>query len=222
MFWGFEIAMDDPVPVRDGKGARDAPAEPESAGGLPGTLLHDQVLETLSVDDLHNDVERAVVGLAEVVDGDDIGMGELRRRPGLAEEPLDDVLRGDELGSYELDGDRLVQQEVGSSEHRAHAAPLEESVDSVLPVEGPADGLFLAGDSVLQNTPVIRADPLVRSKLSSALWASPHSTMLRAGSGGIKRCLYPHPTGAGSPLRRNDPSTLRSGHPGPSSIAHTR
>ena len=73
--------------------------------------------------------------LAPVVDGDDVGVGQVGRRLGLAAEPLDEVRVGGELGEQHLDGDQTVEQQVARQEDVGHAAAPDALLDFVAVVE---------------------------------------------------------------------------------------
>ena len=60
---------------------------------------------------------------APVVDGDDVGVGQVGGRLGLAPEPLDERGVGRELGEHDLDGHRSIERGVLSDEHLGHPAP---------------------------------------------------------------------------------------------------
>ncbi len=64
--------------------------------------------------------------LADVVDGQHVGMAELGHRPGLVERRLDFVAR---VASEQLDGDLAVELQVVGLEHRSEAAVAEGPAD---------------------------------------------------------------------------------------------
>ena len=73
--------------------------------------------------------------LAPVVHGDDVGVGQVGRRLGLAAEPLDEVRIGGELGEQHLDRHQTIEQQVAREEDVGHAAASDALLDFVAVVE---------------------------------------------------------------------------------------
>jgi hypothetical protein len=88
---GLDVAVDDPVAVREAERLEHLVRVRERLGDRQRAAGHDELLEAAALDHLHCDVVRPL-GLAAVVDGDDVGMRERRRRLGLAPEALDEKL----------------------------------------------------------------------------------------------------------------------------------
>ena len=99
------------------------------------------------VDQLLDDVIAAVVGLSDVVDGDDVGVVEGGGGPGLPEEPLDVGGRGGAVGAHDLDGDPAVQPGVKGPVNVPHPA-VAEAVFKLIVAQcrrchGEAGGLYI-------------------------------------------------------------------------------
>ncbi len=80
--------------------------------------------QRVALDELHRDVQVAVVGGADVVDADDVGVRELGDRLGLAPQPR---LRASlafvpRFGAQELERDLAIELGIVGGEHHAHAA----------------------------------------------------------------------------------------------------
>jgi hypothetical protein len=103
-------------------GERLRPGQPAPGG--------DDLGQGLALDQLHDD-ERLAPELAVVVHPGDPGMGDGRRRPGLAPEALQVGRLGGQLAPQHLDGHRPPQALVDRPVHRPHAAvgdPLAQPV----------------------------------------------------------------------------------------------
>ncbi len=128
---GLEVAVHDPLLVRVGQPFRDllhhvelVPQVVEAPGG-------DQLLEVGPVEQLHGQVELALLA-AEIEDGDDVRMVEARGGLRLAVEPLDElVVGGVELG-HRLDRDVTVQRPVVGAIDVAHGPRANLGDDQVL------------------------------------------------------------------------------------------
>ena len=110
----LDIAVDDAEAVGIIQGIADGLEDLDAFQGeedLPG--IHDR-LEALALDELHDDVGQ-VVFPADVIDGDDVGMGQLPRGPRFADEPRHQVVFGRSLREIvEADGlDRHVPLDIG-------------------------------------------------------------------------------------------------------------
>ena len=82
--------MDDAGRVRRDERARHLP-DADSTVTVSGCAVSMSVRSVTPVDQFLDDVELAAGGLADFVDGDDVGVVEGGGGPGLPEEPLDDV-----------------------------------------------------------------------------------------------------------------------------------
>jgi len=131
----FEVAMDDAAVVGVGERVGDLRA-------VAGDRVHrkagggDEIAEGLAFDQFHDDVE-IVVGLADLINGADVGMGErgggLRFAEKMAAADLVDGAGGDEFEGYVA-----VEDFVASAVDDAHAAFAEFGEDFVV-VESLAD-----------------------------------------------------------------------------------
>jgi GAF domain-containing protein len=130
----LDVPVDDPVAVREAKGLEqllgvaDRRADRERAAG------HDQLLEAAPLDHLHGDVVRAL-GLAAVVDGDDVRMGEARRRLRLAPEALDEEVVVRVAVVEDLDRDAAAELLVLGQVDVRHAPGAQLPEDPVPAVE---------------------------------------------------------------------------------------
>ncbi len=130
---GLEIAMDDAPLVRMRQRARDLRAVPKY--GFDGQAVERQHLgERTAVHVLHRD-EHAAAGIADLVDGADVRMIEVRGRAGLVEEPAA-ILgcgRSGRSAANQLDRHGAVQALVAGAIDHTHAALAEAGLDAVLP-----------------------------------------------------------------------------------------
>ena len=86
--------------------------------------------ERLAADELHRD-ERPALEDAELVDRDDVGVGQPAGGARLALEALAHLLVVEALAE-ELDGDGAIEGRVPGQIHVAHPAALDEALDRVL------------------------------------------------------------------------------------------
>src|SRR5690606_21721471 len=101
---GLEIAVDDAAPVRLVERAADLDEDLVDPGDVEARLLH-LGGERAPLDELHDDEERSVLELAEVVELDRVRVRELDDRLGLAVEARDELRVLRELGVQRLDRD---------------------------------------------------------------------------------------------------------------------
>ena len=99
-----------------------------STGSLPRRRM--RAADRLAVHVAHDEVDQPLA-LADRVDRDDVGMGQPRRRLGLAGEPLADVLLEGELGREDLDRDAALEPLVAGPVHHAHPAAADLALDGV-------------------------------------------------------------------------------------------
>ena len=71
--------------------------------------------------ELHGEVQADFIALIDVVDGDDVGMGEAGGDPRLGHKPGDSRGVGLQVAVQDLDRDRLLQEVVGGDVHGAHS-----------------------------------------------------------------------------------------------------
>ncbi len=134
----LHVAMDDAADVGGMERLADLGAHPGglSRGQRPG--LADDRRQVLALDQLHHDVRPGVV-LAEVVDGDDVGVAQRRSRTGLVAEPGQEVGVASELGPQQLDGDVALELRVARAIDPGHAALSEKLQQAVSPAEDASD-----------------------------------------------------------------------------------
>jgi hypothetical protein len=131
---GFDIAMHDPrgmcvIQCRDNLNG-DVENEP-----VIGCLRLREFGQSLPVDELRGDEVRAV-GLADLVNGDDVRMIQRRRRLGLANETVHSVSVVGEFRRQDLEGDFTAKRRILREIHLAHPAFADWRQDPVLPDDG--------------------------------------------------------------------------------------
>ena len=89
---GLDVAVDEPVRVGRVERVRDLRGDGDGPLRRQGALAPQQRLEVGPVDVAHRD-EQAAVGLARLVDRDDVRVVEARREPRLAEHPVAEARR---------------------------------------------------------------------------------------------------------------------------------
>ncbi len=144
----LEIAVDDAalVGVVDGPADLDEdleepePRELPRGLGIAGVDLLDDPRERPAADELHREEEAGVVGEADLVDGHDPGVLELRGRLGLLDEPVGDLPVGAELAEEGLHGDVAAQVAVEGAVDDPHAAAPDLLLDEVAPGRTPPGG----------------------------------------------------------------------------------
>ncbi len=132
---GLEIAMHDPERVRFGD--RVARLEDVFGDEMSGerTRAGELGSEVVPLEVLHDDVRRAVVERARVEHAADVLAPQLHRRARLALESGACVRIRERARKHQLDGDALIQIEVGGGHHHSHAASAEHALDAVLATE---------------------------------------------------------------------------------------
>ena len=93
-----------------------------------GFVADDPTAQGLALQELGDRVDDPV-GVAEVVDGEDVGVGERGHRLGLALEPRQSQLVLHQMLGQHLDGNRAIEGEVGGEVDLAHAAGAEAALD---------------------------------------------------------------------------------------------
>ena len=116
----FEVAVEDALLVGVVNGLGDRPGV---AGGLAGgqRFAGQHLGEVLALDKVHRE-KRLAVHLADLVDGDDAGVMEMRRGLGLALEAFDDFGAGPLAEQEHLEGDDPVELRLPGAKDDAHAA----------------------------------------------------------------------------------------------------
>jgi hypothetical protein len=125
---GLQVAMDDPVLVRELRAGEDLAHDLQRLADRKSAA--DQVLQRRALDVLHCD-EVATVGLAAVVDADDVLMLHARGRLGLAPEALDELCVLSEALVQELERHLTLKHLVVGQPHVRHAAAAEPPAEHV-------------------------------------------------------------------------------------------
>ncbi|MEZ4392180.1 MAG: hypothetical protein R3A48_13880 [Polyangiales bacterium] len=86
---------------------------------------------------LHHEVELALLGLADVVNVDDVRVVDAVRGAGLAEHPRAQVGLAAEVGANELERDDAVNQHVSGAVDHAHAALAQPRFEPIPPRDDP-------------------------------------------------------------------------------------
>ena len=125
---GLEVAMDDAFRVRGSQAVRDLDGGPQQRldRQRPG---RQEVAQRAPFDQLHREV-RDAVRLADIVDGDDVGVGQ---SGGGARFLLEAAARFgvDEVGGQDLERHVAAQPRVARAVHLAHAADADRIDDFV-------------------------------------------------------------------------------------------
>ncbi len=128
----LEVAMDDAERV--GLGERTARLRDVARrdGDRDRATRAQQLRQVATVEPLHHDERRAVVGAADVEHPAHVLVLELRRGARLAQEPLDGDRLVDETLGEQLQRHRRAQVDVLGREHRTHPATADHALDAVL------------------------------------------------------------------------------------------
>ena len=101
--------MDDPLPVREADPVRDIDRDADRVAGAEGAAALDPLFQRAPWEMLHHD-ERQTVDLADVVDGDDVRVGELRECARFLHEELTELAVGRGGGVEDLDRHLAVER----------------------------------------------------------------------------------------------------------------
>jgi hypothetical protein len=131
---GLEVAMHDAGSVR---GMEPAPRRDEAREDVGGRARRsaEPLPEVGPVDELHRDIEVAL-GLAEVVDGRDVGVPESRHRLCLAAKSLMAMHVAVRIATEQLDRDLAIELGVPRGMHDTHAALADALEQHVAPERG--------------------------------------------------------------------------------------
>jgi hypothetical protein len=135
---GLQVAMQDPVVVRELQRAADRQHDRLHVADREGRPLGDLLPQAAAVQELH-DEERPAFGVEiEVEDRDDVRVAELRAGAALAQEALARARVAGRLRADDLHGDLVAEQPPPRPEHGAHAA-FRERCDHLVPAveDGP-------------------------------------------------------------------------------------
>ena len=133
----LDVAVHDPPLVGAGEAGGDLGGDVHGLGDRQGAAVQ-PVAQRLPLVEGHGDEQRAVLGLADLVDGADVGVVDLRGGPRLAQEPPLLLLGGAALAGEELQGHQAVELQVAGLVDHAHAAAAEALQDLVVR-DGAAD-----------------------------------------------------------------------------------
>ena len=187
----LDVAVHDLAAMRVVEGLGHASHQPER---LPPVERQLDLGERHAFEALECNVEQAARRIASgVVDGDDAGMGEMRRDAGLAEEALLElvpgVLREGEPQVDRLERDRAVERGVVGFEDDTHAPLAKLSANLVTADPSwsyaiqPIASASVRGGRLLARTFAVRRDVMRRSRCkSSALSSGPGRCQGPAGS----------------------------------------
>ncbi len=139
----LQIAMDDVGCVRGSQALRDLLCDVGQAPHRHRPLGFAQNGgQALAVEELHDEIRRAVSELTEVADVDDVPIADCTRGACFLEEALIGLVIRRPLAPEHLDRDSLVDNLVAARVNDSHAAFAEDALDQVAPVDGPADVLI--------------------------------------------------------------------------------
>ena len=125
----LQVPVDDSLLVGRGEAVRDLRRIPEDLRGLEGPAGEAEA-HGLSFEELRDEVGRPFVG-PDVVDGEDVGMVEETRRPGLLLEALEALGVASAGAADDLDGDVSAEPHVASPVDFSHSARSDERCDFV-------------------------------------------------------------------------------------------
>ena len=130
---GLQVPVDDAGGVGLGEAVRDLGSDVEQPSNGQGARIlgQDQLAQRVPLDHLHHDVGQAG-GLADVVDGDDVGVVERGGGPGLLREAAHAARVGGELLGQELDGEVAVEVVVARAPDLSHPPCAEAGKKLVL------------------------------------------------------------------------------------------
>ena len=140
---GLEVAVNDALFVGRAERLGQLSDDRQDPLGREGRLVLDDLAQGVALDELHDRVRHAVWSRTEVVDVDDIGVADPRRRLGLADESLDHVLIAGHIAFEDLYRHHLLDDDVLGQKHHAHAALAELALDLVAAVQDRADELVV-------------------------------------------------------------------------------
>ena len=128
---GLEIAVHDPGAVGRPQGAGDLLGQPHHPPRRHRGLVLDEAVEISPGDQPHHHVGAVIVGDPEIVDIDDVGVADPRRRPGLSPQPLHGAVIPREPSVEQLDGHLPPQLSVLADVHIPHAAGPKPGLEHV-------------------------------------------------------------------------------------------
>ena len=133
----FQIAVDDPLAVREGQPAQRLPDDVQRPPERQRALL-DQVPQRLALQELHHQKGHAAVD-PEVGHRNDVGVRQRRQRLGLALEPPPPLRDAGRVLVQHLDRHEPPEVRLPPPVHDPHAAFAEAPQHLVAPVQRPSD-----------------------------------------------------------------------------------
>ena len=130
---GLDVAVHDAHLVRVGEALEDGGDDGDLALEAQGRRGAHGLEEVVPAEELHGDVGRAVGVVAEVEDGDHVGMHHARDGARLALEAVLLLRVPRDLGEHHLEGDVPLEQRVARVVHDAHRARPQAPEDLVFP-----------------------------------------------------------------------------------------
>ena len=130
---GLDVAVDDAGLVRAGQPVEELHDDVDLPLQGQGRVLAQRLEQVHALEQLHRDVGRAVVVVAEVEDGEDVGVDDLGHRARLALEAALLVGVPRDLREHDLQGHVALEQRVARMVDDAHGAPAHAADDLVLP-----------------------------------------------------------------------------------------
>ncbi len=164
----FQIAVNDVLAMRRAETAHNLLENPENAIRRERAARVNELLEAFAAHQLHRDVERPVLRLAQIVDVHDVRMIQTRHCTGFLLEAAHHVRRGDKLRFDQFDRNRAVQHEMRSSIHRAHSALAQERIEAVFPFEHGGDWTRFARFLRFEHAAVVRTQTLASGERGAA------------------------------------------------------
>jgi hypothetical protein len=135
----LDVAVGQAGGVRGTEAAQHALHDVQGLAGGEPALFIQQVAQRAAGYILHGQVQRAPVG-ALVVHADHVGMRKAGHRPGLTDEPADEILVVGQLRVHDLQRHGAVQPGVGAQINGGHPAGGNKGLNPVPAIQEPADG----------------------------------------------------------------------------------
>ncbi len=136
---GLDVPVGQPGGVRGTEAAQHALHDVQRLAGAEAALLIQQVAQRAAGHVLHGQVERAPVG-ALVVHADHVGVRKAGHRPGLTDEPADEILVVGQFRMHDLQRYGAVQPGIGAQIDGGHPARGNKGLNPVPAIQEPADG----------------------------------------------------------------------------------
>ncbi len=127
---GLDVAMDESRFMGRIKGTRHLGHDPGRARRFQLALARDHAGQVHPVHEAHGDVQHAI-GLARVVQGDDVGVVERAGGPRLAQEALAELGFARDLGGDDLEGRLAAKADVLSAIDDPHAAAADDLLEEI-------------------------------------------------------------------------------------------